>query len=103
MLRESKAIRLPSQRTLRDYAYYTKAKCGFSDEVDEQLMEAAKISNCEEKDKYVVLLMDEMHIREDIVYDKHSGEMLVFNTSLLITCANIHRQHNWLLQLGRFQ
>jgi len=60
---------LPSQRTLRDYTYITKAQCGFSDEFDEQLMENAKISDCEEKDKYIALLMDEMHMREDIVCD----------------------------------
>ena len=34
MLRESGVIKLPSQRTLRDYTYYTKATTGFSDEVD---------------------------------------------------------------------
>ena len=78
MLRESGAIVLPSQRTLRDYTYVTKAQCCFSDEVDEQLMEIAKISDCEEKDKYVTLLMDEIHIREDVVYDKHSGEFIEF-------------------------
>ena len=53
-------------------------QCCFSDEVDEQLMEIAKIGYCEEKDKYVTLLMDEMHIREDIVYDKHSSEFIKF-------------------------
>ena len=73
MLRESGAIRLPSQRTLRDYTYYTKATTGFSDEVDRQLMEAAKIHSCPEREKYVLTSMDEMHIREDLVYDKHTG------------------------------
>ena len=73
MLRESRVIRLPSQRTLRDYTYYTKATTGFSDEVDRQLMEAAKIRTCPEREKYVITIMDEMHIREDVVYDKHTG------------------------------
>ena len=73
MLRESGVIKLPSQRTLRDYTYYTKATTGFSDEVDRQLMEAAKIHTCPEREKYVITTMDEMHIREDIVYDKHTG------------------------------
>ena len=74
MLRESGVIKLPSQMTLRDYTYYTKAKAGFSCEVDHQLMVAAKIDICPERDKYVVIIMDEMHIKEDIVYDKHSGK-----------------------------
>ena len=28
--------------------------------------------------QYVLLLIDEMHIREDLVYDKHSGEVIGF-------------------------
>ena len=73
MLQEGGPIKLPSQRTLRDYTYYTKAKSGFGDDVDQQLMEAAHIHTCPEREKYIVLVMDEMHIKEDIVYDKHSG------------------------------
>ena len=33
---------LPSQRTLRDYTYYTKSATGFSSSVDEQLLLASK-------------------------------------------------------------
>ena len=78
VLRESNVIKLPSQRTLQDYTHYTKACSGFSDEVDLQLMDAANILNCDEKDKYVILLMDEMHIKEDVVYDKHTGTQTIF-------------------------
>ena len=46
MLRESGVIRLPSQRTLRDYTYFTKATVGFSEEVDQQLMDAARLQSC---------------------------------------------------------
>lgn len=74
-LRQSGAIHLPSQRTLRDYTYYTEAKHGFSVTVDNQLRNMAKIDTCTEREKYVVLLMDEMHIRDDIVYDKHTGTL----------------------------
>ena len=73
MLRESGVIKLPSQRTLRDYTYYIKPTVGFSVEVDRQLMEAAKIYTCPEREKYVIMIMDEMHIREDVVYDKQTG------------------------------
>lgn len=72
-LRESGAIKLPCQRTLRDYTYFTETTVGFSHDVDEQLRIAAKADTCEEREKYVVIVMDEMHIKEDIVYDKHSG------------------------------
>ena len=78
MLRESGVVKLPSQRTLRDYTYYTETKCGFSDDVDQQLVEVANLNTCEEKDKYAIILMDEMHIKEDLVYDKHSGNTDTF-------------------------
>ena len=46
--------------------------CELAD-VDEQLMKVARIDSCPEREKYVILLMDEMHIKADLVYDKHSG------------------------------
>ena len=89
MLRETIVIKLPSQRTLQDYTYYTKACAGFSDDVDQQLMDQTDILNCEEKDKYVILLMDEMHIKEDVVYDKHTGiqQTKLLHFKILITGA----------------
>ena len=36
-------------------------------------MESARITKCEEREKYVAILMDEMHIKEDLVFDKHTG------------------------------
>ena len=77
-LRETGCLKLPSQRTLRDYTYYVKAKVGFSSEVDSMLIRAAEVSASKELSQYVLLVIDEMHIREDLVYDKHSGEMVGF-------------------------
>ena len=72
-LRATNIIKLPSQRTLRDYTYYTNAKSGFSASVDQQLLDCVNIDSCSERDLYVILIMDEMHIRDEIIYDKHSG------------------------------
>ena len=77
-LRKSGCLLLPSQRTLRDYTHYTSTTIGFSDEVDQQLMEAADISSLAEYQKCVAVIMDEIHIREGLVYDKHSGGLLGF-------------------------
>lgn len=44
------------------------------DGVDEQLMTIGKVTTCPEREKYVCVLMDEMHIKSDLVYDKHSGK-----------------------------
>ena len=42
------------------------------------LMEAAEVSTCPEHNRCVILLLDEMHVREDLVYDKHKGELIGF-------------------------
>ena len=75
MLKNSGVLKLPSQRTLRDYTYHTTSAAGFARDVDEQLMEAANLQSCPDREKCVVIVMDEMHIREELVYDKHSGTL----------------------------
>ena len=51
---------------------------GFSADVDQQLYEDARVSSLEEWQTFVVLLMDEMHIRDELVYDKHTGSLVGF-------------------------
>ena len=75
-LRKSGCLSLPSQRTLRDYTHYATVTSGFSMAVDQQLIDAAHIGTCEERKKCVVLLLDEMHIKEDLVYNNFSGMLL---------------------------
>ena len=78
-LRDSGCIKLPSQRTLRDYTHYVEACTGFSSEVDQMLIKASKVESCcPEREKCVILLLDEMHIREDLVFDKHTGAIIGF-------------------------
>ena len=78
MLRESGVVRLPSQRTLRDYTNCVKAIPGFSYEVDTQLLSAVNAKSCPAWHMFVVLLLDEMHVKEGLVYDKHTGKMTGF-------------------------
>eukprot|EP00731_Ephydatia_muelleri_P009301 Em0004g1639a len=92
-IRDSGCLKLPLQRTLRDYTHYVEAKCGFSVEIDSMLKSASKVDTCPEREKCTILLIDEMHIREDLVYDKHSGELIGFTNM-----ANIS---NSLAQLER--
>ena len=40
------------------------------------LIQAAKVDMCPEFEKNIILLLDEMHIREGIVFDKYSGAMI---------------------------
>lgn len=39
------------------------------------LMQAAK---CSLQETYTILLLDEMHVRQDLVYDKHTGALTGF-------------------------
>ncbi len=71
-------IKLPSQRTLRDYTHVIKASSGFSDEIDQMIIKEAKFDEIEEWQKHVVLIFDEMHIKEDLVFDKITGELKGF-------------------------
>ena len=77
-MRNTGCIKLPSQRTLRDYTHHLECGAGFSTGVDTQLYNAAKLDSCNERDRYVMLLLDEMHVKQELVYDKHSGELVGF-------------------------
>ena len=52
-----------------------KASFGFSYEADLMLRSAANVETCPEREKYVVVLIDEMYVREDLVFDRYSGKM----------------------------
>lgn len=71
-------IKLLSERTLRDYTNYFKSQTGSQVEVNQQLMKEAKVEELQENRKY--LLIDEMKIKENIVYDKYTGEIVAFTS-----------------------
>lgn len=71
-------LHLPSQRTLRDYTHVVNNRTGFSKEVDLMLMKHAKIESCQDYEKYVSVIFDEMHIKADLVYEKNTGELVGF-------------------------
>ena len=84
-----KCIQLPSARTLQDYTHYVEAKLGFLSDVDKMLINAAQISTCPAREKCVILLLDEMHIQEQLIFDKHSGAMIGYtNISDIVTHLN---------------
>lgn len=76
-LRQTGCVYLPSQRTLRDYTYFNSTTIGFSIQVDQQLLDVAKLEN--KLNQYVLLVLDEMYIKEELVYDKHEGELIGFS------------------------
>jgi len=91
LLRKSGCIKLPSESTLRDYTHYIPAKIGFLTEVDQNLVDTAFLSN--KLNKYVILVMDEMHIKHDLVYDKHNGSLIGF--------VNLGNTNNQIMEFER--
>ena len=87
-LRQTGCIYPPSQRTLRDYMYFHSTTIGFSVEVDQQLLDAAKLEDT--LNQYVLLVLDEMYIKEELVYDKHEGDLIGF--------SNLGNINNYLLK-----
>ncbi|XP_070547240.1 uncharacterized protein [Ptychodera flava] len=79
-LRDSGFIKLPSQRTLYDYSHYMKSATGFQVDAVEMLKEEAHKRNMYSNDKpwnnYVGILQDEVKVKEDLVYDHHTGELI---------------------------
>ena len=60
----------------KDLACYTSGSIGFSDSVDKQLLDTADMS--QERYRYIGLVLDEVHIKADLVYDKHEGALVGF-------------------------
>ena len=75
-LKSSNLLVLPSERTLRDYTHFVKSKPGFHHGIDEQLCRETKINSNTEFQKYICLVFDEIKVKEDLVYDKHSVSLL---------------------------
>lgn len=56
---------------MRDYTHFFKSETGFQDEVDRML-------GPESWKKYVIVLLDEMKVKESLVYDKYTCEVVGF-------------------------
>ena len=77
-MRSSGFVKLPSERTLWDYSNFFQSKAGFQHEVNKQLMKEAKLEECDDLQRHVVLILDEMKMKEDLVFNKISGEVIGF-------------------------
>lgn len=93
LLGKSNCINLPSQRTLRDYTHFVDSASGFTDDLDSQLVQDSKLTSLKEHEKYVGLIGDEMHVKQGLVYDKNTGDLIGY--------CNLGDINNHLTQLER--
>ena len=75
-LRQSGVLRLPSGRTLRDYRHFAPAVMGFSADYDKQLLDLSK--KTPGNSKHIAILVDEMYVKEGLVFNKHTGALTGF-------------------------
>lgn len=94
-MRDTGIIKLPSARTLFDYSHFTKSALGYQPDVVKVLHEeAAKLGMLEGTFKsYTGILFDEIKIKQDLVYDKHTGELIGY--------CNLDAVGNELLELEK--
>ena len=75
-LATSGVLILPSERVLRDYRNYFKPKPGFNQENITRLKDMT--IPLFDVQRYVVISFDEMKIQSDLVFDKHTNELIGF-------------------------
>ncbi len=75
-LRDSGALILPSERVLRDCKNYFQLKAGINKENIDDLR--GKTSNYSDLQRYVAIVMDEMKIQSNLVFDNYSRDLIGF-------------------------
>ncbi len=73
-----KFLSLPTQRTLRDYTHFTSFQTGVSHSVILKLKEDMQFSSSSPSQRKVIILMDEMKIKSDLVFNKGSKRLIGF-------------------------
>ena len=73
-LRNTGVIKLPSESTLRDYTNVFHPKAGFNACILDEVKSACK--DLGPHQHFVVLLHDEMTLKNDLVFDRVSGEIV---------------------------
>ena len=71
---QSGFLMLPSRRRLRDYKNYIRPQQGFNSGVINEL--SVMVQNISQQERFSVILIDEMKIQEDLVWDKDTGDLI---------------------------
>ena len=75
-LKDSGILILPDRTTLNKYFNFTEGRCGFNPDIIDLLLGERKDYSPFERN--VGILFDEMKIRRNLVYNKHSGKLIGF-------------------------
>ena len=67
---------LPSQRTLRNYRNYIKPQTGFDPKIVADLTKRTR--NFSDPERFVSIVIDEMKVQEDLVWDRSTGKLIGF-------------------------
>lgn len=71
-------IALPSSRTLNDYTHVFSVEEGVNYNLIERLKEDMKFDTCDDSEKLISIMFDEMKIKSGLVFNKVSGRMAGF-------------------------
>lgn len=72
---------LPSERTLFDYSNFLDTGTGFKTSVIQHFSEQAKLQTS----TFVGILQDEIKVKSDLVYKKHSGELIGYTNLNMVS------------------
>ena len=65
---------LLSRRRLRDYRNYIRLTQGFNKDVVNEIFKS--VNNFSQEEKHVIFSLDENRIQEDLVWHKHTGDLI---------------------------
>ena len=71
-LRTSGFLVLPSERTLNDYVHFYDCSAGCHKDLQDALAAEAQVDKLTDVQKFVAQSLDEMRVREDLVYNKNT-------------------------------
>ena len=74
-LRTSGFVQLSS---LSDYTHFIKSKSGFYSDQDNYLVVEADLRNLPEWKQYIIIVLDELKLKESLVYDKWEAKVIGF-------------------------
>ena len=69
---------------------------GFSTDTDKQLLEMVNSRRPAKLSKYIIIVLDEMYIKEGLIFNKHNGKLVGFQDlgDINNLLAEYERQHN---------